>query len=756
MKTLWLALIAFLCMLGCFGLELEIRLPETPETWEKHAADNLRKYLSESIQDKITVNGKKAVFHVGKTAAAKALNWTPQDEEWTICTDGGNVILYGGGSRGTLYAVSVFLEKYVGMRYYNMQEKLIPKHQSLALGKIRETGKPVFILRSMYPDYREKRDNGDFAVFNRINGFGPVSISAENGGSMNYGTPYHVHTFGKYISRKEFYAKHPEYFALQKNGKRNPDPVRGQLCLSNPELLDIFWEKLKNNILKDEKEAAAKGMPTPAIYDISQNDNNSFCMCNNCKALRKNYDNREAGLQLRLVNELAKRMKQFRPKLKISTLAYFQTETPPKKFQLEDNVLIRLCNTANNYAGSPTAPEEAPFRARISSWNKLAQQLSIWDYGVNFNKTAMGLPYPSEFFLQETLQFYRDQKISFLFTETEHIFHSDMHVMKTWLRAKLMENPDADFPQLMQDFLQGYYGPAASFILQYRQTLLKSVQKNKPYCTAWDPAAISFAHLDLNTVTDCDRLLEKAELAVKDNPVYLRRVREARASIDEAIFIFIRKYNLENPKNQLNAASARKRLSEALKNASEFFMQSTDNARQYCKQNISRLDAYDSLPLHIPAQNIVPGGIDLPIELTNWWAGGDKLVLDKDSTLGYAVKVNQRKMPMHIGGYDKQIRASHYFSDLKAKDIKGPGYHWYKFRPFAPRPAGYIYLTNDWHVQFPQSLAAMKNSSVKWTVYASIKFAGFNPADGKADKDAAIYIDRIVLAPEQATSSGGK
>ena len=734
------------CAAACLGADVKIILPDDPQIWEKKAAADLRKYLSESVEEKITVEGQPAEFHVGETALAKSLGQDLREEEWCIKNVGGRIVLFGGGHRGTIYAVSVFLERYAGILLFSMHEKEIPHRKELCLPKLNLQGKPAFPIRAIFPDYSEKWDDGDFAAFNRLNSFGDRWISAANGGGFRYGSPYSVHTFNRYVPEAEFFQTHPEYFSLTRKGNRNPNRLEGQLCLSNPELVEVMWKKLQGFILADEAKAEGDGSPAPGIYDISQNDNNSFCVCERCSQLRAYYGNAESGLQLNLINQLARKLKLFRPDLKISTLAYFQTEAPPRNITLEDNIVIRLCNTANNFVGGPEGAGEEPFRQRLKDWGGLTDSLGIWDYGISFNGFARGLPYPSEFFLQETLRYYRVHNVLFPFVEREYIYHTDMAVMKTWLHAKLMEVPDADFDALLNTFLNGYYGKAAPFIRQYRLTLLASVREKKPFITAFMPSAFSFTHLDCKTVSACDKLLEQAESSVQDDPVRVRRVREARAGIDEAIVLFIRKFNLEDPGHGLDPRIAAKRLKETLRTSIETCI---DRKRQaYCLAKIAKMEVYDILPETIPPQNEVPGGIDIPIELASWWAGGEPLVKDPESPLGYAVRVRQGALPVLIGGYDQQTRSEHFSARITGEEIKGPGYHWYTIgETFRPRPAGYIYLTNKWFVQFPQSPAWSADPDSPWRIHVSMKFTGPAYPGGKAEDSNAIFIDRIVLEP---------
>ena len=101
---------------------------------------------------------------------------------------------------------------------------------------------------------------------------------------------YYVHTFNKLVPWKEHFNKHPEYFALM-NGRRTID----QLCLTNPEVYALTIKKLKAEMaLQSDKQ----------IWSVSQDDNFSYCQCENCtKIIEKEQS--PAGPVIHFVNKVA-------------------------------------------------------------------------------------------------------------------------------------------------------------------------------------------------------------------------------------------------------------------------------------------------------------------------------------------------------------------------------------------------------------------------------------------------------------------
>ncbi len=283
---------------GASAAPFEVRLPDDPKPWETTAAEELEHYLPLCLGDNpLTVEGMDGVvFHVGDTEfargklaptggaggspAANAREHVPPlfaDEEWRIKSFGRDVVLAGGGTRGTLYAVYHFLEDDCGVRWWMDGDENVPPAKSLAFAALDRRGKPFFLCRNIY---RFRTSDPRTAIRNRLNDNGDSPIPAELGGAFTYGPPYLAHTWEMYLPFEKHGKEHPEWYALV-DGKRIGGQNVAQMCLTCPGLTDEFSRRLDEFIAKGEADAAAKGVPAPRIYDISMNDNMRFCECTN-------------------------------------------------------------------------------------------------------------------------------------------------------------------------------------------------------------------------------------------------------------------------------------------------------------------------------------------------------------------------------------------------------------------------------------------------------------------------------------------
>ena len=146
--------------------------------------------------------------------------------------------------------------------------------------------------------------NPYWAARNKVNG--AMNYREQPGGVEGY---WAVHTFYRFMPPAEFFADHPEYYSLI-DGERVHD--HAQLCLTNPDVLDIITERLKNTI---------KENPQYLIYSVSQNDWRNPCQCEGCQQIVKEEDG-EAGPLIWFVNQVAERIENDYPDKYVGTLAY--------------------------------------------------------------------------------------------------------------------------------------------------------------------------------------------------------------------------------------------------------------------------------------------------------------------------------------------------------------------------------------------------------------------------------------------------
>jgi hypothetical protein len=760
------------CLFGACAVvgALEVRLGTAATLPEKTAAHEISAYLGRltgtvpMVKTEGEAPSGKAIF-VGDTAVARAAGIEVADmrpEEWIVRSVDQGVLIVGGRPRGTLYAAYHYLEDACGVRWWNPWEELVPQLREIPLAGLEMSGQPGLQYRDIYMLYG--RDGGRFAARCRLNREGDATISPEYGGCRDYGPPYHVHTFYKYIPPAKYFADHPEYFSLI-DGKRQAD--RNQLCLSNPELRQLFIAKLRAYIQDCEAKAKAADTPPPVVYDISQNDWGGQCQCAACQAIVKREGDSEAGLLIDFINEIADAIKVDYPYVYIDTLAYQYTQKPPAHIRPRDNVIIRLCDTRSNATFPITSEENTDFREFLRTWGQIAKNLRIWDYAVTYAKPR-GLPYPSADTYAEDFRFYAEHHVEGVFTELEYPVIADVRDYKVWLMAKLLENPQADTGELARTFTDGFYGPAGTLFRDYR-ALLRNSQNEKRAYIAMGPGVSAFSFLDFATVSESQKLFDQGEALLAGDDVRLRRWRHARLSLDRATCARWRSLmgdwvRLGNAPADfpLDREAIANRIRETWTEQAGIRLAGTRREKALASME-SELTKYASLPLNLapPAEfaALPPGSVhDFTADLTRNWKDIVQVVKDPEAESGIANRLSfpnsggekhaleKYKLPMPWGLYNPRTKKFVVSAMITPEDVPAPGYHWYKFGTHAIEPAMYLYFFWSWIIQLDlDSAIDGKAPDARYDIWARIKFNGPAFPHGKADDANAIYIERVVL-----------
>lgn len=468
---------------------------------------------------------KATYIFVGDAAFAERMGYTvPCDlgkEGYSIRTDGDKLYIIGGTLRGVLYGVYSFLETYCGCRWFTEEVSRIPRRNTLELPDIDDTQVPVLEYRE--PHYTAYGD-ADWHARNKVNSTASL-LSDVYGGKITY--KGFVHTFNDLIDPKDYFETHPEYFS-EINGVRKNHPT--QLCLTNPDVLDLAKKQVRRWLSEH---------PNVSIVSVSQNDWGHFCTCENCRAL----DEREGshmGTVLTFVNAIADDIREDYPDVAIDTLAYQYTRKPPKTVRPRPNVIIRLCSIECcfahpleecDYAFSHWDGCDNTFRDDLQAWGTISRRLHVWDYVVNFHHNI--LPHPNWGVLQKNIQFFVKNHVVGVFEQGNSFRgkYGEFDLMKRYVLAKLMWNPDCDMDVHVNEYLHGVYGAAAGEVRRYYDLLQGLITPDTHLWIYENPDA---AYLTDEFLEAGDACLARAEIAADDDET-LQRVRVLRLSTRYAI-----------------------------------------------------------------------------------------------------------------------------------------------------------------------------------------------------------------------------
>lgn len=479
--------------------------------YEKYSAETLQKYICEMtgakpkiITDDVKLGGNK--IFVGETVYTDFDFAGMKDGSYFITSDKDSVTICGSGNSGTVYGVYRFLEEYCSLHFYTKDVVTIDHCDTLTVpDDINISYEPYFSARRLDTT---STYNTDFAVANSLNN--GMAIPVSRGGSIPYLGNFCHSLINTYCTPGKYFDEHPEYFALH-DGKRVPD----QLCLTNDDVLKIVTEEVLQ-VLRQQSDPNADLQ----ILSVTQNDNQNFCTCDKCAALDKENGS-HAGTMITFANKIADTIKAAGyDNVWIDTFAYQYTRQAPTKVVPADNVVVRLCSIECCFGHTledPNCKENAAFMKDLEAWSKICDKIYIWDYVNNYSETIC--PFANFGVLQKNLQTFYEHNVIGVYEEGNYYQSScdgEFADLRTYMLSQFMENPYCDYDDVVNRFLEAFYGDGWKNIREFIDILTEhSVTKNKHLYIRQQPRD-SLPKLSAKEITRCDELWENAKAMAKD------------------------------------------------------------------------------------------------------------------------------------------------------------------------------------------------------------------------------------------------
>lgn len=362
------------------------------------------------------------------------------DEGFVIKTEGNDLVIAGGFTRGTLYGVYTFLENYIGYGFYSedcevcykADEVVIPQglfDQQISDMEFRDTCQQVMHV-------------APYAAKRKINSSFYRSMNYYMGANYDFAGRSYVHTMGT-------------TFALGDTGR--------QPCLSDEAVFEKTIEKARQLM---------RITPRAKAISITQNDNNNCCTCQEC-TLVNNEEGSKAGTLVRFINRVAEVFAEEYPDTKVLTFAYMYSYAAPKTAPL-DNVIIEICcldACCNHGLGDLSCSTNAEFRQNIKDWAALTDNIYVWYYSVAFTGDAVYAPFMNFEGIYDSYALFRSYGVKGVFNEGwMKDKTSEFGDLRAYLLSKLMWDPDmtkAEYDREIKRFIAAYYGEAAAVVEEY-------------------------------------------------------------------------------------------------------------------------------------------------------------------------------------------------------------------------------------------------------------------------------------------------
>ena len=471
-------------------------------------------------------------IHVGPTTTA--LRHLPADaaqhpERIFIQRIPEGLLICGGGEPGTQFAVWKFLSL-LGCRWltHRPEDEFIPPLPEL---KLPDTISAIDSTPAFQWRLFKAADPGHAAWGAKLgfNGFFSPEQAAANGGGLFWPPEAPgVHTFSQIIPPAEYLLEHPEWFSFR-NGRR-PESVaaaRGQLCLTAPGLLDEFVRRTRQ-LLNQQ--------PSPRVISISPDDGYNWCECPQCSRLDQQFSRgrrlpvapgrEEPFVGDRLYwfcNQVASQLQISHPQVQLIVLAYINYVEPPDSLRPAPGIVPFVCHYWPADYGrpidDPASPENRRFLEILQRWTRTTPNLMLYSY--TSKSLWWQLPRP---ILNATIAdirlCHRSGIRRFYCQSTLSDWEQDGPLY--YLIGHLLWNPEANPEQLIDEWVQGMYGPAAAPMHQYYRALESSAAASGQSFSD-DPRHQVPGLFDLQLLEQARRSLREAAL-LADTPLIRNRI----------------------------------------------------------------------------------------------------------------------------------------------------------------------------------------------------------------------------------------
>ena len=594
-----------------------------------------------------------------------------ENEEYLITTVDDSLILTGGERRGTPNAVYTFLDEILGCRWFAPECTLIPSKPTLRVASIYWKRKPAFLFRSVdmsqaarsgwsarvrlngfrvpvcYARHLVRLTEADivhetgvrperldyprmwskFLSDPRLDGSWIPAVGDET--KSPWTPPLDVHTLhpkiredniGEGLLTTADRTERPEYFALVDGERKSQGRV--QPCYSHPTLHEVVAARAREWLKRN---------PKATYISVSQADFDTYCECDSCTALAATFTftaNRRtngrptrpewgdfsprSGPVLHFVNKVARELAKDYPDLLVYTLSYNKTLYPPDGIEIEPNVVVQYacwspCCYYHTYRSCRLNEGMFGNWNNLQRWTELASHVWVWWYdhyaSQRFHPTPMLTNWTTH--LQELRDLGVEGVYNFAFRN--YLDEEWMQPLRAYVYAKTLWNPDHDTWDVIADFAQGYYGPAAEPMLEYiRQTqdlafyqegtpqpFMRKYYKEHPHHPrVFHQSAGPSAYVKPDTVRQWQSLFDQAEATAAGDEAVLQRIAIDRLAVDCTAVLYLK------PRDPLRE-QARERLTRVLARVfgDDFRLECTDGKRRLLEEASVFFESSDALTL---------------------------------------------------------------------------------------------------------------------------------------------------------------
>ncbi|MEA3401454.1 MAG: DUF4838 domain-containing protein [Armatimonadota bacterium] len=354
----------------------------------------------------------------------------------------GEVLAIAGRTpAGTMNGVCGFLQDHLGVRWFMPSElfEVLPETSTIRVAECDELEQPTFDCRlfsGLDGNYQE--------AWRRH-----LRLSVRSW-EVPFAAGFSHWLYGLFPPSK-FAETDPEIYPIINGERVRPTSDRQpgwQPCTGNPRTIEIAIQQIRRYF--DEHPAAHS-------YSVSINDNDRWCECELCTALDVPHEFRgrqcHSDRYYTFVNAVARGVRETHPDKFIGCFAYAGVEPPPKTIaRLEPNVFVNITQDTSQYFDPSYRRQDYDFWRQ---WLAKCRQMGKYDY------SGLGAIAPRYYphLLADDLR--HSARIGLVAMHTEAYPYWSNYGPMIYVQARMMWDVSLDEDQLLDEFFEKLYGPAA-------------------------------------------------------------------------------------------------------------------------------------------------------------------------------------------------------------------------------------------------------------------------------------------------------
>jgi len=404
---------------------------------------------------------------------------------FAIRTSGNRIYIFGENARGALNGVYDFLTDNAGVLWTRSTDfgTLYENQPTLVANKIDYREKSPFKLRGWHTtgsgkagEFHADADSESMLARNKLN-----AKLAEIGNIDYWERQYALglnpvllgHNLDFWLPNEKYFADHPDYYN-EINGEYVPVSLEhSQINFYHPDVPGVIANEMRQLLSVQDMDYLGVGIMDNQVFDQGQLSRQPFTTPDGL-VVQPEDPAYKSTVFFTFLNKIAADIKTTHPNVKITTFAYFFTDTPPK-VELEDNIIIVMAPAAEDvrvpFNTSDQNNSNYSYKLKLESWVQKTHNILMYNYYGCCATDIYERPIAEK--VQADVQYYRDLGILGVLPEgqLDNGVVWGVNALQYWLINQLFWNPDADLEALKTEFLEKAYGAAAESMRTYYELI---------------------------------------------------------------------------------------------------------------------------------------------------------------------------------------------------------------------------------------------------------------------------------------------